>query len=224
MKRIITKSDSSQPVVETAVYLFDDWFDPIEAGVRDRVRGFIQAMIEGELDETLMRPRYGRRSASSSDKNEAAVAGHRHGHRTRSLTGTFGRTQIAVPRARLLGADGKTTEWKSKVLRTYQRRTLAADALIASAYLAGTNTRRTTANPRRVSSLPKAALGSARQGCSARTRPYKSHTIVSCLCDVLARRYTRIRSTDRLYHCRDDSFWSIAVPILAGQDPPFSIH
>jgi Transposase, Mutator family len=35
----------------------------------------------------------------------------------------------------------KTTEWKSKVLRTYQRRTLAADALIASAYLAGTNTR-----------------------------------------------------------------------------------
>ena len=46
MKRIITKSDSSQPVIETAVYLFDDWFDPIEAGVRDQVRGFIQAMIE----------------------------------------------------------------------------------------------------------------------------------------------------------------------------------
>ena len=143
MKRIITKSDSSQPVDETAVYLFDDWFDPIEAGVRDRVRGFIQAMIEGELDETLMRPRYGR-LVSSSGKNDglAAVVGHRHGHRSRSLTGTFGRTEIAVPRARLVGAEGKTTEWKSKVLRSYQRRTLAADALIASAYLAGTNTRR----------------------------------------------------------------------------------
>jgi len=38
--------------------------------------------------------------------------------------------------------DGKTTEWKSKTLRAYQRRTLAADALIASTYLAGTNTRR----------------------------------------------------------------------------------
>ena len=49
---------------------------------------------------------------------------------------------IAVPRARLVGADGKTTEWKSEVLRTYQRRTLVADALIAPAYLAGTNTRR----------------------------------------------------------------------------------
>ena len=144
MKNVITKSDSSQPVGETAVYLFDDWFDPIEAGVRDRVRGFIQGMIEGELDETLMRPRYGRRLASSSGKDDglAAITGHRHGHRSRSLTGSFGRTEIAVPRARLVGADGKTTEWKSKVLRTYQRRTLVADALIASAYLAGTNTRR----------------------------------------------------------------------------------
>ncbi|EHK54769.1 transposase mutator type [Mesorhizobium alhagi CCNWXJ12-2] len=33
-------------------------------------------------------------------------------------------------------------EWKSKALRAYQRRTMAADALIASVYLAGTNTRR----------------------------------------------------------------------------------
>jgi transposase-like protein len=39
-------------------------------------------------------------------------------------------------------SDGKTTEWKSQVLRNYQRRTRAADALIAGAYLAGTNTRR----------------------------------------------------------------------------------
>ena len=31
MKNVITKSESSQPVGETAVYLFDDWFDPIEA-------------------------------------------------------------------------------------------------------------------------------------------------------------------------------------------------
>jgi transposase-like protein len=33
-------------------------------------------------------------------------------------------------------------EWKSKALRAYQRRTRAADALIASTYLSGTNTRR----------------------------------------------------------------------------------
>jgi hypothetical protein len=47
-----------------------------------------------------------------------------------------------VPRARLDTPDGKKTEWKSKALRAYQRRTLVADALIAGAYRAGTNTRR----------------------------------------------------------------------------------
>jgi len=68
--------------------------------------------------------------------------GHRHGRRVRRLTGTFGPTEIAVPRARLVGEDGTKSEWKSAALRAYQRRTLAADALIASTYLAGTNTRR----------------------------------------------------------------------------------
>jgi putative transposase len=40
---------------ETALNLFDNWFDPIEAGLRNRVREFIQAMIEGELDMALSR-------------------------------------------------------------------------------------------------------------------------------------------------------------------------
>lgn len=47
-----------------------------------------------------------------------------------------------MPRARLMGADGRTSEWRSASLRAYQRRTRAADALIAGAYLSGTNTRR----------------------------------------------------------------------------------
>ena len=38
--------------------------------------------------------------------------------------------------------DGGTTEWKSEALCAYQRRTRAAEALIAGAYLAGVNTRR----------------------------------------------------------------------------------
>jgi hypothetical protein len=48
-----------------------------------------------------------------------AVGGHRHGRRLRSLTGTFGRVELEVPRARLNGPDGKTTEWNSKVLHAY---------------------------------------------------------------------------------------------------------
>ena len=124
-----------------AVDLFDDWFDPIETAVRDRARQFIEELIRGELDAVLARPRYGR-SQMASDEGGTGVAGHRHGSRQRSLTGSFGPIEIAVPRARLDGADGKTTEWKSKALQAYQRRTLVADALIASCYLAGTNTRR----------------------------------------------------------------------------------
>ena len=30
MTSVSTKSDSSQPAAETAVYLFDNWFDPIK--------------------------------------------------------------------------------------------------------------------------------------------------------------------------------------------------
>ena len=137
MTSVTTKLGSSQPTGETAVYLFDNWFDPIEGGLRDRVREFIHAMIEGELDMALSRPRYARHAKSPSGEAEetVGVTGHRHGHRSRSLIGTFGPVEIAVPRARLNTPDGKTTEWKSKALRAYQRRTLAADAVIAGAYL-----------------------------------------------------------------------------------------
>jgi putative transposase len=136
-----TNSDSVQPVDEAATHLFDNWFDPIETEVRARAREFIEELIRGELDAVLARPRYGRGEQVGAG-GRSGVAGHRHGSRTRSLTGTFGPIEIEVPRARLNTPEGKTTEWKSQALRAYQRRTLAADALIASCYLAGTNTRR----------------------------------------------------------------------------------
>src|SRR4249919_1932206 len=136
-----TNPDSVQPVDDAASRLFDNWFDPIEIEVRARAREFIEELIRGELDAVLARPRY-ERGQKAGDEGSAGVTGHRHGSRTRSLTGTFGPIEIEVPRARLNTAAGKTTEWKSQALRAYQRRTLAADALIASCYLAGTNTRR----------------------------------------------------------------------------------
>src|SRR6202047_908720 len=136
-----TKSDSLQPATEMAVDVFDNWFDPIETEVRARSRQFIEELIRGELDAALSRPRYGRSQMAGNEAKDG-VTGHRPGSRTRSLGGTFGPIEIAVPRARLDDTEGKTTEWKSGALRAYQRRTLAADALIASSYLAGTNTRR----------------------------------------------------------------------------------
>ena len=136
-----TASRSLQPGPKRPLHLFDNSFGPIEAEVRARSRQFIEELLRGELDAALARPRYGR-SQIAGNEGRAGVAGHRHGSRTRSLTGTFGPIEIAVPRARLTTSEGGTAEWKSQALRAYQRRTLAADALIASTYLAGTNTRR----------------------------------------------------------------------------------
>ena len=137
----MTKDTTKEAGVAAEVLLFDDWFDAIEDGVRARVRGFIETMLDEELAGVFARPRYGRRKPSE-DGEPPPIVGVRHGHRKRGLTGTFGRAEISVPRARLMGADGKTSEWKSASLRAYQRRTKAADALIAGAYLSGTNTRR----------------------------------------------------------------------------------
>ena len=36
--------------------LGEDWFDPLEAGVRQRIRSFIEAMLESEL-EAVIEPR-----------------------------------------------------------------------------------------------------------------------------------------------------------------------
>ena len=90
-----------------------------------------------------------------------------------SIRGADGRTDDAAltrrrSASRWLDAsdDGKTTEWRSKVLPVYRRRTKAADALIASAYLSGTNTRRV----RRAlaTSLLAAIRQASRQGSAAR--------------------------------------------------------
>ena len=111
-----------------------DWSDPIEDGVRGRVRAFIEAILEEELEAALGRGRY--------ERAEDGFRGWRNGHRGRQVIGTFGSQSVRVPRARLAREDGGTTEWRSKGLRRYQRLTKRAEALIAGAYLAGTNTRR----------------------------------------------------------------------------------
>jgi hypothetical protein len=50
MTSTTTKLEASQPAIETSAALLDDWFDPIEAGPRERVRDFIEEMIREELD------------------------------------------------------------------------------------------------------------------------------------------------------------------------------
>jgi putative transposase len=162
-------TDSTTPVDNGTLFLGEAWSDPIEAGIRDRIRGFIEELIEEELAAALGRGRYQRRhrrgdgAAGSDDGPSAAgpadvapLAGHRHGHRQRRITGSFGTVEIAVPRARVGAADGGTAEWKSRVLPRYARMTRQVEALIAGTYLAGTNTRRVR---RALAALFKGAIG-----------------------------------------------------------------
>jgi len=76
--------------------------------------------------------------------------------RARRLTGSFGPVEIAVPRARLRAEEGATREWRGAVLPRYARRTRRAEALIAAAYLAGTNPRRVQ---RALAALFRGAVG-----------------------------------------------------------------
>jgi putative transposase len=109
-----------------------EWFDPLEEAVRLQVRGFIEELLQEELEAALGRGRY--------ERGEAA-RGHRHGRRPRQLVTTFGPLELSVPRARLHdGTDER--EWKSALLPAYKRLSHRAEALIAQAYLAGMNTRR----------------------------------------------------------------------------------
>jgi hypothetical protein len=47
------KTDTTKPPTEAAegtLFLGGDWFEPLEAGVRTRIRGFIEKLLEAELD------------------------------------------------------------------------------------------------------------------------------------------------------------------------------
>jgi putative transposase len=133
------------------VLVGEAWRDVLEAGVRGRICGFIEELLDEELAAALGRGRYARaRERLPRAAGESAiggevvlpVGGHRNGHRDRQVMGTFGAMTVSVPRARVEAADGKTSEWHSKTLPAYQRRTKEIDGVIAGSYLAGTNTRR----------------------------------------------------------------------------------
>src|SRR5207302_1621522 len=132
--------------------------------------GFIEEMLEAELDAALQRRRYDRRGPAH---------GHRHGHRERQLIGTFGPVIVSVPRARLAGADGRTSEWRNRTIPSYKRLTKRAEALIAATYLAGANTRRVRRGAgnavrrrhRQRHREPRLAQGANRLGSLAETRP-----------------------------------------------------
>jgi transposase-like protein len=137
---------NSTSVEAAPLFAGEAWFDPIEAALRERVRGFLEELVEQEATAALGRGRYQR----------GAAAGYRNGTRSRRLLGSFGPVGVTVPRARLVAPDGTSREWRSAVLPRYARMTRQVEALVASAYLSGTNTRRVR---RALGALFKGAIG-----------------------------------------------------------------
>ena len=76
---------SREPSSGSSELLSGGWFDPLEVAIRDRVRGFIETLVEAELDEALGRSRYQRpgmtirragRSATGMGDGNASCSAH----------------------------------------------------------------------------------------------------------------------------------------------------
>ena len=92
----------------TLLFAGEVWFDPIETGIRDKVRGLIQKLLEQELTAGLGRTRH--------ERAEGEPKGYRNGTRERQLLGSFGPVELSVPRARMAATGGGTQEWRSATL------------------------------------------------------------------------------------------------------------
>ena len=99
----------------------------LESMVRVNVRGFIQGLLEEEVEDFLGRARYVRKSAGDPEP------GYRNGHgRPRKLTLSCGTVEVRRPRVRDMDE-----RFESAILPFLVRRTREVDALIPELYLHG---------------------------------------------------------------------------------------
>ena len=175
--------DSTEAAGGPSLFAGEAWFDPIEAGIRGRIRGFIEELLEQELTAALGRARHERAAGEAK--------GYRNGTRERQLLGSFGPVEVNVPRARMVADGGGTREWRSSALPRYARMTRQVEALIAGAYLAGTNTRRV-----------KRALGALFRGAVGK--------------DVVSRTWRNVRTDWEAWNRRDLAGEDVVRLILDG--------
>lgn len=106
--------------------------DPLSEGIRARVRGFIEELLNEELDAVLGAGRYERTEGR---------CGHRNGSKPRELTTSFGKTTFDRPRAVLFEGD-RQVEHVSTIVDRYRRRSREVDAALLGMYFGGVNTRK----------------------------------------------------------------------------------
>jgi len=122
--------------ITTAGSATERWDDPLMRMIQPVIRAAIEDAIAHELSAWLGATRYER---------AAQRVGYRNGSQRRELGTPMGQIALAVPRARVQEADGRTREWRSALLPRYRRRVQQVDQAIVNVYLSGTNQRKIAA-------------------------------------------------------------------------------
>lgn len=125
------KSIKPTPVRTTAVALPFS-MDVFSEVARDRVRQALSLIAQEELTAFLGADSYARTETRR---------GYRNGTKSRTLTTSFGPTELTVPRAVVFNGE-KRLEWQSQIVPRYARRTREVDAALLGLYFGGVNTRR----------------------------------------------------------------------------------
>jgi putative transposase len=105
----------------------------IEAQFRHHIREALEVSLTEEITAAL-----------GSDRHERTESrrGYRHGALERTVTTAQGVRTLTIPRGRVVTDDGATTEFRSRLLPRYARRTREVDEAILGCYLGGINSRR----------------------------------------------------------------------------------
>jgi putative transposase len=105
----------------------------IEAQFRRHIREALEVSLTEEIAAAL-----------GSDRHERTDhrRGYRHGVLERTVTTAQGARALTIPRGRVVADDGTTTEFRSRLLPRYARRTREVDEAILGCYLGGINSRR----------------------------------------------------------------------------------
>jgi Transposase, Mutator family len=80
-----------------------------------------------------------RANAGRAGRTRRWQRGYRNGSLEWTITAPEGTRRVTVPRGRIAGTDGRTTEFHSQLLPRYARRTREIDEAILSCYLGGVN-------------------------------------------------------------------------------------
>jgi len=125
------KSIKTAPVFTTAVAL-PFTMDRLSDVARVHVRDALNQVVREELTVFLGADAYARTEARR---------GYRNGTKLRTLTTSFGPTELAVPRALIFEGEQRR-EWQSNIIPRYARRTREVDAALLGLYFGGVSTRR----------------------------------------------------------------------------------